>query len=124
MDKSELELQILQLTELQNICNDIIEMENPKQSDTELTKLLKKEYDLSKEDNDSILSIVLGKKKGESVSEKELDLLKNKCKSYCMITEINPNDKGGAFIGYKKIKSRSSNKKNALGKKLKEINNG
>ncbi len=58
MDKNELQLQILQLTELQNISNDIIEMENPKQSDTELTKLLKKEYDLSKEDTDSILSMV------------------------------------------------------------------
>lgn len=42
MDKNELQLQILQLTELQNICNDIIEMENQKQSDTELTKLLKR----------------------------------------------------------------------------------
>lgn len=121
MDKSELQLQILQLTELQNICNEIIEMENPKQSDTDLTKLLKSEYNLSKDDKDSILSIVLGKKKGESVSEKELDLLKKKCESYCMICEINPNDKNGEFIGYSKIKSRSSNKKNSLGKKLKEM---
>ena len=121
MDKNELQLQILQLTELQNICNDIIEMENPKQSDTELTKLLKKEYDLSKEDTDSILSMVLGKKKGESVSQKELDVLKKKCESYCMICEINPNGKDGNFIGYKKIKSRSSNKKNSLNNKLKEM---
>ena len=121
MDKNELQLQILQLTELQNICNEIIEMENPKQSDTELTKLLKKEYDLSKEDTDSILSMVLGKKKGEGVSQKELDTLKKKSESYCMICEINPNDKNGNFIGYSKIKSRSSNKKNSLNNKLKEM---
>ena len=121
MDKNELQLQILQLTELQNICNDIIEMENPKQSDTELTKLLKKEYDLSKEDTDSILSMVLGKKKGEGVSQKELDTLKKKSESYCMICEINPKDKDGNFIGYSKIKSRSSNKKNSLNDKLKEM---
>lgn len=96
-------------------------MENPKQSDTELTKLLKKEYDLSKEEISSIQSMVLGKKKGEGVSQKELDLLKKKCESYCMICEINPNSKDGNFIGYKKIKSRSSNKKNSLNNKLKEM---
>ena len=43
MDKSQLQLQILQLSELQNICNDIIEIESNKQNDTELVKLLKKE---------------------------------------------------------------------------------
>jgi len=121
MDKMEMELQILQLSKLQQICNDIIEMENPKQNDTDLTKLLKKEYDLSKEDTDSILSIVLGKKKGESVSQKDLDNLKEECEMYCKLSHINPNDKDGNFIGYKKIKSRASNKKNSLNNKLKEM---
>ena len=121
MDKSQLQLQILQLSELQNICNDIIEIESTKQNDTELVKLLKKDYILSNDEINSISTIVLGKKKGESVDKKSLDLLKNKCESYCMICEINPNDKNGNFIGYSKIKSRSSNKKNSLNNKLKEM---
>ena len=69
----------------------------------------------------SITSTVLGKKKGESVDKKSLDLLKNKCESYCMICEINPKDKDGKFVGYRKIKTRSSNKKNSLNDKLKEM---
>lgn len=121
MDKSQLQLQILQLSELQNICNDIIEIESNKQNDIELVKLLKKDYILSNDEINSITSTVLGKKKGESVDKKSLDLLKNKCESYCMICEINPKDKDGKFIGYRKIKTRSSNKKNSLNKKLKEM---
>ena len=121
MDKSQLQLQILQLSELQNICNDIIEIESNKQNDTELVKLLKKDYILSNDEINSITSTVLGKKKGEGVSQKELDTLKKKSESYCMICEINPNDKNGNFIGYSKIKSRSSNKKNSLNNKLKEM---
>ena len=121
MDKSQLQLQILQLSELQNICNDIIEIESNKQNDTELVKLLKKDYILSNDEINSITSTVLGKKKGESVDKKSLDLLKNKCESYCMICEINPKDKDGKFIGYRKIKTRSSNKKNSLNNKLKEM---
>ena len=121
MDKSQLQLQILQLSELQNICNDIIEIESNKQNDTELVKLLKKDYRLSNDEINSITSTVLGKKKGESVDKKSLDLLKNKCESYCMICEINPKDKDGKFVGYRKIKTRSSNKKNSLNKKLKEM---
>lgn len=121
MDKSQLQLQILQLSELQNICNDIIEIESTKQNDTELVKLLKKDYILSNDEINSITSTVLGKKKGESVDKKSLDLLKNKCESYCMICEINPKDKDGKFIGYIKIKTRSSNKKNSLNNKLKEM---
>ena len=121
MDKSQLQLQILQLSELQNICNDIIEIESNKQNDTELVKLLKKDYILSNDEINSITSTVLGKKKGESVDKKSLDLLKNKCESYCMICEINPKDKDGKFVGYRKIKTRSSNKKNSLNNKLKEM---
>ena len=121
MDKSQLQLQILQLSELQNICNDIIEIESTKQNDTELVKLLKKDYILSNDEINSITSTVLGKKKGESVDKKSLDLLKNKCESYCMICEINPKDKDGKFVGYRKIKTRSSNKKNSLNNKLKEM---
>ena len=121
MDKSQLQLQILQLSELQNICNDIIEIESTKQNDTELVKLLKKDYRLSNDEINSITSTVLGKKKGESVDKKSLDLLKNKCESYCMICEINPKDKDGKFVGYRKIKTRSSNKKNSLNDKLKEM---
>ena len=121
MDKSQLQLQILQLSELQNICNDIIEIESNKQNDTELVKLLKKDYILSNDEINSITSTVLGKKKGESVDKKSLDLLKNKCESYCMICEINTKDKDGKFVGYRKIKTRSSNKKNTLNDKLKEM---
>ena len=121
MDKSQLQLQILQLSELQNICNDIIEIESNKENDTELVKLLKKDYRLSNDEINSITSTVLGKKKGESVDKKSLDLLKNKCESYCMICEINPKDKDGKFVGYRKIKTRSSNKKNSLNNKLKEM---
>lgn len=122
MDKMDIELQILQLTKLQQICNDIIDMENPKQSDTELEKLLKKEYDLSKDETDSILSMVLGKKKGEGVSQKDLDRLKEECEMYCKLTDTNTVDKNsGEFIGYTKIKQKSSNLKNRLNKKLKEI---
>ena len=121
MDKSQLQLQILQLSELQNICNDIIEIESTKQNDTELVKLLKIDYRLSNDEINSITSTVLGKKKGESVDKKSLDLLKNKCESYCMICEINPKDKDGKFVGYRKIKTRSSNKKNSLNDKLKEM---
>ena len=121
MDKAQLQLQILQLSELQNICNDIIEIESNKQNDTELVKLLKKDYRLSNDEINSITSTVLGKKKGESVDKKSLDLLKNKCESYCMICEINPKDKDGKFVGYRKIKTRSSNKKNSLNNKLKEM---
>ena len=120
MDKSQLELQISQLTELQNICNEILELENPTQNDTEIVKEIKKSYSLSKEDIDSIKSILLGKKKGESVSQKDLDSLKKKCESYCVITEINPM-RNGEFVGYKTIKGRASNTKNRLGKKLKEM---
>ena len=38
-----------------------------------------------------------------------------------MICEINPKDKDGKFVGYRKIKTRSSNKKNSLNNKLKEM---
>ena len=84
------------------------------------TVTLKTDHYLTVEEINSITSTVLGKKKGESVDKKSLDLLKNKCESYCMICEINPKDKDGKFIGYGKIKTRSSNKKNSLNKKLKE----
>jgi len=72
MDKSQLQLQILQLSELQNICNDIIGIESIKQNDTDLVKLLKKDYTLSNDEINSISTIVLGKKKGESVDKKSL----------------------------------------------------
>ena len=58
MDKSQLQLQILQLSELQNICNDIIEIESNKQNDTELVKLLKKDYILSNDEINSITSSI------------------------------------------------------------------
>lgn len=121
MDKNELELQLNQLDGLQHVCNQIIAMESTNQSDTALTKLLTKEYSLSKEDKDSILSIVSGKKNGKPVSQKDLDTLKRKFESYCVITDVNPNDKTGHFLGYKKIKMRLSNKKNILKKKIEAL---
>lgn len=121
MDKSQLQLHILQLTELHSICSEIENLENPKQNDDEIVKELKKLYSLSKDDVNSIKSILLGKKKDESVSSKDLDTLKKKCLSYCEICEINPNDKNGEFVGYKIIKNRSSNKKSKFNKDLEEM---
>ncbi len=121
MDKSHIELQILQLTELQNICNQIKDIEHFKQSDTELVKLLKGQYTLTKDEISAITSLVDGKKKGESANEGELDLLKKKFDSYCLICEVNSNGRDGSFIGYSKLNNKCSNKKSVLGKKIKEM---
>lgn len=121
MDKSHIELQILQLAELQNICNQIKDIENFKQSDTELEKLLKGQYSLTKDEISEITSMVEGKKKDESSNEGELDSLKKKFDSYCLICEVNSNKKDGSFVGYSQLNTKCSNKKSVLKKKIKEM---
>ena len=116
MENIEVQLKVLELTQIQNICNELMEIEDPKQNDSELEKLLKKEYTLDKEEIQSILSLVYKKQKGNSVSEKEIDELKTKLNAYCVTAELNQNDKDGNFVGYKKLKGRASNKKNSLNK--------
>ena len=118
MDNAHIELQILQLTELQHICNEIIKIETVEQTDKDLLKLLTKEYSLSKEDIASIQSTVSGKKKGVGIDEKALDNLKKKCESYCLICEVNSSNRGGEFIGYTALKNKCSNRKSILSKKL------
>jgi hypothetical protein len=54
MENSNLQLQLLQLSEIQNICNQIIKLESVEQNDEDLLKLLKKEYILSKDEIASI----------------------------------------------------------------------
>ncbi len=121
MDKAHLELQNLQLTELQNISGQIKGIEDHKQNDTELVKLIKKEYSLSKDEISNITALVEGKKKGESTDEGELEVLKKKFDSYCLICEVNATAKDGSFIGYAKVSNKCSNKKSVLKKKIKAM---
>jgi hypothetical protein len=123
MENSNIQLQLLQLTEIQNICNQIIKLESVEQNDEALLKLLKKEYKLSKAEIASIQSVVLGKKKGEGVDEKELADLKQKCESYCLICDVKMTNRKGDIIGYDKLKSKCSNKKSILSKKLEVVEN-
>jgi hypothetical protein len=122
MDQSQqIEFEIQQLTELQNICKQIKEIKDYKQNDTALVKLLKKEYTLTKDEISSITSKVEGKKKGESGDEDELELLKKKFDSYCLICEVNSEGKDGNFIGYTRLSNKCSNKKSVLKKKIKKM---
>ena len=120
MENSNLQLQLLQLTEIQNICNQIIKLESVEQNDSDLLMLLKKEYKLSKAEIAEIQSLVLGKKKDGGVDEKELADLKQKCESYCLICDVKMTNRKGDIIGYDKLKSKCSNKKSVLSKKLEE----
>ncbi|WP_429082676.1 hypothetical protein [Aeromonas veronii] len=117
MDKSQIELQILQLSELQKLCNEIKDIESFKQNDDTLLKLLKKEYKLSAEEISTITLMVDGKKKGKSVDSTALDSLKKKFESYCLICEMNAYGKDGKFIGYAALSNKCSNKKSVLNKK-------
>jgi len=122
MDRMDIELQILQLSKLQQICNAIIDIENPKQDDKNLVKLLKKEYELSKDEVNSILAIVKDKKKSRKNAPKgDLDKLKEEFEMYCKLTKIHPYKANGEFIGYERVKNRSSNRKNVLKTKLQEM---
>ena len=121
MENSNIQLQLLQLTEIQNICNQIIKLESVEQNDSDLLQLLKKQYKLSKAEIAEIQSVVLGKKKDEGVDEKELADLKQKVESYCLICDVNLTNRKGDSIGYDKLKSKCSNKKSVLSKKLEEV---
>ena len=120
MENSNIQLQLLQLTEIQSICNQIIKLESVEQNDSDLLTLLKKAYKLSKAEISEIQSLVLGKKKDEGVDEKELADLKQKVESYCLICDVNTTNRKGEFIGYDKLKNKCSNRKSVLSKKLEE----
>jgi hypothetical protein len=121
MENSNFQLQLLQLTEIQNICNQIIKLESVEQNDSDLLTLLKKEYKLSKAEIAEIHSVVLGKKKGEGVDEKQLADLKQKVESYCLICDVNIKNRKGELIGYDQLKNKCSNKKSVLSKKVEKL---
>ena len=121
MENSNIQLQLLQLTEIQNICNQIIKLESVEQNDSDLLQLLKKQYKLSKAEISEIQSLVLGKKKDEGVDEKELADLKQKVESYCLICDVNITNRKGDLIGYDKLKNKCSNKKSVLSKKVEKL---
>ena len=114
-------LRILQLTQLQNLCSKLKYSENYKQSDTELLGLLKKNYTLTAEEVSTITSMVEGKMKVKVVGDDDLETMKKKFDSYCLICDINQNKRDGTFIGYTKFSDKCSNKKSILSKKLKEL---
>ena len=118
MDNTHIELQILQLTQLQNLCNQIKEVDSLKQNDDELVKVLKKGYKLTAEEIEAITSLVAGKKKGKTADVGELEALKKKFDSYCNVCEINPYKKDGEFLGYTNVSNKCSNKKSILSKKI------
>ena len=113
---SDINLQILQLTELQNLCLTL-----NKEGDTELLDLLGKNYELDEEITSKIISMVKGKKKANTVDSKMLERLKRKFDSYCVICNMNTTTKDNKeFMGYAKFSNKCSNKKNILNKKLNE----
>ena len=65
-------LEILQLEELQNLCKQLIVIQEKMQSNDKLIECLNIHYDLSKEDTNEILKVVIGKKKVNNEDEKEL----------------------------------------------------
>ncbi len=117
-----LDLKILQLEELQDLCCTLNKEEknkNAKQDDTELFDLLKKNYTTNEEMISEITSIVEGKKKAKTV---DLKTLEEKFDSYCVVCGIKKNIRGSdKFMGYDKFSSKCSNKKNILKNELKKL---
>lgn len=118
---NDIDLQILQLTQLQHLCIKLKEIKNDTQDNAELLDLLKKKYTLTKDEISTITSMVEGKKKVEVVEDNDLKKLENKFNSYCLICEINPNTRDGTFMGYTQFSNKCSNKKSILNKKLAEL---
>jgi hypothetical protein len=122
MNKADIEFEIKQLTELQNICNQIKAVESFKQNNDELLQVLKENYKLSAEDLSIIESAVEGKrKKGKNdKSEKSADIatLKKKFKSYCDLLDINLVKRNGEILGYTEVSNKCSNKKSLLKSKI------
>ena len=121
MTKEEIELKLTLIDQIEKLCSELIEIENPKQSDKDLIDLLKKEYTLSKEDKNSILSVVKGKKKGESSSKKEVESLKTKLSGFCVAAEISMVDRQNNPLTYQRIKTKVQNNRNGYKKKLKDL---
>lgn len=121
MDKSEIELKLTLIGQIENLCSELIQIENPKQNDDSLSKILKDEYKLSKAEKDTILSTVKGKKKGESTSKKGVESLKSKLSGFCGAAEIKIDDRNGTPLTYQKIKTKVQNLKNKLKNTLKDL---
>lgn len=121
MTKENIELKLTLIDQIEKLCSELIEIENPKQSDKDLIDLLKKDYTLSKEEKNSILSVVKGKKKGESTSKKEVESLKTKLSAFCVAAEISMVDRQNNPLSYQKIKTKVQNNRNSLKKKLIEV---
>ncbi len=119
MKQNESNLEVLQLAELQNICNEILAIQTPKHSDKRLLALLKKEYELSKDEVNAVVALVAGKQKMQTASTKDLAALEKKCESYAHICGIKTTAKDGMPLGYEKIKARAAIKKSAILKTLK-----
>jgi hypothetical protein len=118
MENPQLQNLIYNLTEIQNICNRLSEIENKKQSDSDLVKVLKQTYTLSKEETASILSTVYGKTK-EKKSKDDTSVLKRKLEAFCEIAEVICYDESGKLLAYKKIKDKATAKKSIANDKLK-----
>ena len=122
MNKADIEFEIKQLTELQNICNQIKAVDSFKQNNDELLQVLKENYKLSAEYLSIIESAVEGKrKKGKNdKSEKSADIatLKKKFKSYCDLLDINLVKRNGEILGYTEVSNKCSNKKSLLKSKI------
>lgn len=119
MTQNESNLEVLQLAQLQSVCNEILALKSPKQSDSKLRSLLKKEYELSKEELEAILDLVALKQKTQAANTKDLEALEKKCDSYAHICGIKTVAKDGTPLGYEKIKARAAIKKSAILKTLK-----
>lgn len=121
MENPQLQNLIYNLTEIQNICNKLSQIENKKQSDTDLVKVLKQTYTLSKEETASILSTVYGKTKDKNKSKDDVVGLKRKLEAFCEIAEVICYDESGKLLVYKKIKDKATAKKSITNDKLKSV---
>ncbi len=116
-------LEILQLEELQNLCKKLIVIQEKMQSNDKLIECLNIHYDLSKEDTNEILKVVISKKKVNNEDEKEFEDIKAKVIAYCTITGIKEADKDDKNIDYKKLKSKVAMKLSKLRKDSKTEGN-
>lgn len=109
-------LEILQLEELLNLCNQMIKVQEKIKSNDKLIECLNEYYELSKEDTDEILKLVFDKKKVNSEDKKVFEDIKSKVMAYCSILGIKEADKDDKSIDYKKLKSKVSSKLSKLRK--------
>lgn len=124
MDKAKIEFEIQQLTDLQNICNQLKADESFKQNNQKLLDVLKEQYKLSAEDVSAITAVVEGKAKAtkQAKADKPVDkkTLQKKFDSYCILLDISLKKRNGEILGYTEVSIKCSNKKSLLKKKLDE----